>query len=83
MASEALFCFLLGRLPLHKEEEVTGVSLIPCTASCVYQHEGKCALVRAVSSGRPTGCGCVYFLPKGPSEEHRQSLPDVFHRDEL
>jgi hypothetical protein len=60
--------------------EVT--ALIPCTDPCIYQQEGCCTLSRAVSSGRPAmGQGCIYFLPH--SQQRRQRLPDVAHRDQL
>ena len=55
---------------------------IPCTDPCLYQQDGYCFLSRAVSMGQPHK-DCIHFLPKTPSQKDRQSLPDVFHRDEL
>lgn len=57
--------------------------MIPCTDPCIYQQDGCCTLSRAVSGGHPSQeQSCVYFLPN-PLQQHRQSLPDVAHRDQL
>lgn len=57
--------------------------MIPCTDPCIYQQDGCCTLSRAVSGGQPSReRSCVYFLPN-PLQQHRQSLPDVAHRDQL
>ncbi len=55
------------------------MSLIPCTDPCIYQQEGRCTLTRACSAG-PGGGRCVHFLPR--SQQHRQRLADVPHRDQ-
>lgn len=58
--------------------------MIPCTDPCIYQQDGCCTLSRAVSGGSPSReRNCVYFLPKRTSQEHRQGLPDIAHRDQL
>ena len=60
------------------------MSLIPCTDPCIYQQEGYCALSRAVSSGIPSPSNrCIHYLPRDPSEQDRQRIPDVFYRDQL
>lgn len=60
------------------------LSLIPCTDPCIYQQDGCCTLSRAASGGDPAQLrDCVHYLPRPASKEHRQSLPDVLHRDEL
>lgn len=58
------------------------MNLIPCTDPCLYQQEGYCLLSRAASTGQPRK-DCIHFLPKASSQQNRQSLPDVFHRNEL
>ena len=58
------------------------MSLIPCTDPCIYQREACCTLSRAVSGGGSTQSGCLHFLPR-TSEQDRQRLPDVSHRNEL
>lgn len=60
------------------------MSLIPCTDPCIYQKDGCCTLARAASGGFPSESKrCIHYLPKHPSQQNRQSFPDVFHRDEL
>lgn len=60
------------------------VSLILCTCPCVYQQDGVCTLVRAVSLGGGPG-GCVNCVPTAvsKSQQRGQGLPDVGHLDEL
>lgn len=58
------------------------MNLIPCTDPCIYQQDGQCTLSRAASGGENGGSGCLHFLP-GASEQDRQRLPDVSHRDQL
>lgn len=60
------------------------LSLILCTSRCVYQQDGVCTLVRAVSLGGGPG-GCVNCVPTaGPgSQQCGQGLPDVGHLDEF
>ena len=58
------------------------MNLIPCTDPCLYQREGQCTLARAASGGDSAAGGCLHFLPR-PSEQDRQRLPDVPHRDKL
>ena len=65
-------------------KKVIPLSLIPCTDPCIYQQDGCCTLSRAASGGDPAQLrDCVHYLPRPASQEHRQSLPDVLHRDEL
>lgn len=69
------------------EENAKGVmivSLILCTCPCVYQQDGVCTLVRAVSLGGGPG-GCVNCVPTtAPKSQQRgQGLPDVGHLDEF
>ena len=58
------------------------MSLIPCNDPCIYQQEGRCTLARAASAGAQSEGGCLHFLPR-PSQQSRQRLPDVPHRDKL
>ena len=57
------------------------MSWIPCTDPCIYQREGCCTLDRACSAGAVRSDGCLYYLPR-PSQEDRQGLPYVPHRDQ-
>ena len=61
------------------------MSLIACTAPCVYQKEGCCTLSRAASAGMPGLEGCVNFVPAGgePLQQSGHGLPDVAHLDDL
>lgn len=59
------------------------MNLIFCTDPCIYQTEGHCTLSMAVSAGRPTdSTGCVHYLPR-TSQQDRQRLPNIPHRNEL
>ena len=60
------------------------MSLIFCSAPCIYQQEGQCTLVRAASPGPRNPHGCLNFVPAVPrSQQGGQGLPDVAHPDEL
>ena len=60
------------------------MSLIFCSAPCIYQQEGQCTLVRAASPGPRNPHGCLNFVPAvSPSQQGGQGLPDVAHPDEL
>ena len=57
------------------------MSLIQCTAPCVYQQEGQCTLVRAASPGPPNEHGCLNFVPQFPSKQGGQRLSDIADPD--
>ena len=62
------------------------MSLIPCTCSCRYQQDGCCTLERAVTGSLPIASGknsCANFVPRLPSDQHRQSVPNGSDRNQL
>lgn len=60
------------------------MSLISCTAPCVYQQDGRCALSRAASCGTPGNCAqCVNFVPRSFLQNSAQGLPDIADTNDL
>ncbi len=76
-------CANRGRFPQPNREGGDAMSLIPCTDPCIYQVDGCCTLSRACSGGVATkGQTCLHYIPM-TSKQNSQSLPNVFHRNEL
>lgn len=61
------------------------MSLIVCTAPCVYQADGYCRLSRALSAGVSSDQGCVNYVPAHtePLQQRSQRFPDVGHADQF
>lgn len=64
---------------VEKERRQQVMGLIPCTMDCIYEHEGECALDRAVSAGTDRGELCAYYIRR--TEQRPVISPNKWSQD--
>ena len=58
------------------------VSLIRCSKSCIYQDDGTCTMVRALSAGCPADQSCIHYVPLA-SKQCGKRLSDIGNADQF